>query len=136
MNLASQKFELSIRVYIEDTDIGGIVYYANYLKFFERARTEFVRSIGFELRGGYGDGISYVVHSLDLRYFKPAKLDQILRVTAAIKKVGKAHLDFVQKVLDESGDVLVEGNVRVACVNLESGRPRVLPPALVQCLTE
>jgi tol-pal system-associated acyl-CoA thioesterase len=136
MNEVSQSFELPIRVYIEDTDIGGIVYYANYLKFFERARTEFVRSIGFELRGGYGDGISYVVHSLDLRYFKPAKLDQTLRVTAHIKKLGRAHLDFIQKVLDESGEVLVEGNVRVACVNLESGRPRLLPAPLVKCLTE
>ena len=131
---APEAFKFPIRVYIEDTDVGGIVFYANYLKYFERARTEFVRNLGFELRAGFNGGVSYVVHSLNLRYLQPATLDQVLDVTASIDKLGRTYMDFKQAVYDENGTCLVEGSVRVACVSLACGKPRALPTELKDVL--
>lgn len=129
------EFKLPIRVYIEDTDVGGIVFYANYLKYFERARTEYIRDLGFELRGDFEKGISYVVHSLNMRYIAPAKLDQVLFVSAQVEKLGRSYIDFNQRVEDDCGKLLVEGSVKVACVSLNNEKPRVLPEALVNALT-
>ena len=129
-----EDFRLPIRVYIEDTDVGGIVFYANYLKYFERARTEFIRHLGFELRGDFERGISYVVHSLNMRYIAPAKLDEILYVSAEVVKSGRTYIDFSQRVENSLGKLLVEGNIKVACVSLENDKPRVLPAALVEVL--
>lgn len=127
-------FSLPIRVYIEDTDIGGIVFYANYLKYFERARTEFIRSLGFELRSGFEDGVSYVVHSINVRYHAPAKLDEVLQVSAEPVKIGRSFIQFKQQVNNSSGEVLVVADVKVACVSLPSGKPRALPESLVCAL--
>jgi tol-pal system-associated acyl-CoA thioesterase len=132
-----ESFVLPIRVYIEDTDIGGIVFYANYLKYFERARTEFIRSLGFELRSGFEQGVSYVVHSINVRYHAPARLDQILNVTASVSKVGRTYMDFYQRVEAQSGHLLVEATVKVACVSLnKNGQPRSLPEQLVDALNK
>ena len=87
-----QLFSIPIRVYIEDTDAGGIVFYANYLKFMERARTEFVRSLGVELRAGMQQNISYVVHSLEIEYKKSAKLDDLVTVSAEVVTLGKTFM--------------------------------------------
>lgn len=127
------EFSLPIRVYIEDTDAGGIVFYANYLKYFERARTELVRKAGYELRAHLNENISYVVHSLNLRYLKPARLDDEVVAHAKVAKLGRTYFEFEQKVtLNE--EVLVEGGVKVACTHLDSGKPRALPDALVSAL--
>lgn len=131
----NDSFRFPVRVYIEDTDIGGIVFYANYLKYFERARTEYIRSLGFELRSDFESGVSYVVHSLDARYHKPAKLDEKLNVTASIRKLGRSYIDFYQRVERFSGELLVEGNVKVVCVStLKGGQPCPLPDGLTAVL--
>lgn len=128
-------FSWPVRVYIEDTDAGGIVFYANYLKYLERARTEYLRSVGFELRQGMADGISYVVHSLELKYQRSARLDDWIEVHVKVEKVGRSYLLFQQWVTDEKGHRLVTARVKVACVNLDSAKPRALPSELVLKLT-
>jgi len=110
------EFSLPIRVYIEDTDAGGIVYYANYLKFFERARTEFVRSKGVGLRSKLGEGVSFVVNRVELDYSKPCLLDEELLVTAEVTKVGASYMLFQQKVIGPDSVVRVKGTIRVVCV--------------------
>ena len=123
-------FSLPIRVYIEDTDAGGIVFYANYLKYMERARTEFIRHLGVELRAGLQENISYVVHSLEVKYHKPARLDDLLMVSAEVLKVANTYIAFTQKVYAECGALLVSAQVKVACVSLDEGKPRRLSEKL------
>jgi len=131
---AKLSFVLPVRVYIEDTDAGGIVFYANYLKYFERARTEFIRFKGYELRSSLAENISFVVHSLDIKYLKPAKLDDLVQVTVELQKMGKTFFIFRQQVLNEDGLCLVEGHVKVACVHLDTAKPRTLPESLAVAL--
>ncbi len=131
----NDEFSLSLRVYIEDTDAGGIVFYANYLKYMERARTEFIRKIGVELRAGLEQNISYVVHSLNIKYLRSAKLDDLISVTAAIVRVGKTYLEFDQRVVDINGNTLVTAQVKVACVSLDTGKPRVLDEKLARAIS-
>jgi tol-pal system-associated acyl-CoA thioesterase len=125
-------FSLPVRVYLEDTDAGGIVFYANYLKFFERARTEFVRLHGFEMRRTLKLGISFVVSELQLRYLASAYLDDELKVCVETLELKNSYFKVRQWVerASEPGRLLVEGVVKVACVDLESGRPRKMPSEL------
>ncbi|MBL3556644.1 MULTISPECIES: YbgC/FadM family acyl-CoA thioesterase [Marinobacter] len=126
---------LSVRVYIEDTDAGGIVYHAKYLHYMERARTEWVRSRGVGLRAGLADNVSYVVQRLSIHYGIPAKLDDELRVTAEPVAFGRVWMDFCQRVVRVSDDaVLASADVRVACIALDSGRPRRLPANMLELL--
>ncbi|MDX1551253.1 MAG: YbgC/FadM family acyl-CoA thioesterase [Marinobacter sp.] len=126
---------LSVRVYIEDTDAGGIVYHAKYLHYMERARTEWVRSRGVGLRAGLADNVSYVVQRLSIHYGIPAKLDDELRVTAEPVAFGRVWMDFHQRVVRVSDDaVLASADVRVACIALDSGRPRRLPANMLELL--
>lgn len=129
------KFELPVRVYIEDTDAGGIVFHAKYLHYMERARTEWVRSCGVGLRAGLAENISYVVQRLSIHYAVPAKLDDEVQVTAEPVAYGRVWMDFRQRVI-RAGDrkLLSDSEVRVACVALDSGRPRRLPPAMQELL--
>ena len=121
-------FELPIRVYIEDTDAGGIVFHAKYLHYMERARTEWVRSCGVGLRAGLADNISYVVQRMNIHYAVPARLDDQLLVTADPVAYGRVWMNFRQRVLRASDRALLcEADVRVACVALDTGRPRRLP---------
>ena len=126
---------MPLRVYIEDTDAGGIVFYANYLKFMERARTEFIRSLGIELRSGMQENINYVVHSLEIKYKKPARLDDLVVVTAKVLKLGRTYLLFEQQVIDEDENTLVAAEVKIACTSLDSGKPRVLSRDLINALS-
>ncbi|WP_432695427.1 tol-pal system-associated acyl-CoA thioesterase [Marinobacterium sp. YM272] len=124
-------FEWPVRVYIEDTDFGGIVYYVNYLKFMERARTEMLRHLGYSQQRLAADHCLFVVHSVESRYLKPAKLDDELIVRTAIEERGAASLLFAQTVVDSlSGQVLCEGLIRVACVNSTTFKPRRWPREL------
>ena len=128
-------FELPIRVYIEDTDAGGIVFHAKYLHYMERARTEWVRSCGVGLRAGLADNISYVVQRLTIHYAVPAKLDDELLVTAEPMAFGRVWMDFRQRVMRaEDRKLLSDSDVRVACVALDSGRPRRLPTNMQELL--
>jgi acyl-CoA thioester hydrolase len=134
---ASAAFSLPLRVYIEDTDAGGIVYHAKYLHFMERARTEWVRSYGVGLRDGLGQNISYVVQKLSIHYGVPAKLDDQLLVTTEPTGFGRVWMNFRQRVLRASDNKeLASADVRVACIALDSGRPRRLPPAMAELLSQ
>lgn len=128
-------FGWPVRVYIEDTDAGGVVFYANYLRYLERARTEYIRSLGFERVIVTEAGINYVVHSLSVQYRKPALLDDKLFVTAEVVELGKTFLRFHQQVLREpSRELLVSAEVKVACVD-PSLRPRRLPAELTAAVS-
>jgi len=128
------EFEFPVRIYIEDTDAGGIVFYANYLKFFERARTELVRSVGVSLREGLSEDTSYVVHSVELKYKAPAVLDDEIVVTASVAHVARTYMDFEQTARHVDGRVLVVCKVRVACVALSNLKPKALPAELADAL--
>ncbi|NMT63859.1 tol-pal system-associated acyl-CoA thioesterase [Marinobacter orientalis] len=128
-------FGLPVRVYIEDTDAGGIVYHATYLNYMERARTEWVRSRGVGLRAGLADNVSYVVQRLSIHYGAPARLDDELRVTAEPVAFGRVWMDFRQQVVRIPDEVvLASADVRVACIALDSGRPRRLPANMLELL--
>jgi 4-hydroxybenzoyl-CoA thioesterase len=119
------EFNLPIRVYIEDTDAGGIVYYVNYLKFIERSRTEFLRSLGYGKTAILDDGLLLVVHSMDVNYLAPARLDDELVATARIQKVARSYVVFEQEVRRDEL-VLCRATVKVACVSPEM-KPTALP---------
>ncbi len=120
-------FTWPVRVYYEDTDAGGIVFYANYLKFFERARTEWLRAAGINQQELIAtDNAGFVVKSATIDYHAPARLDDELTLTLTIEKLGRASVQFAQKAY--KGDaLLVEASVKVGCVDLASVRPRSLP---------
>ena len=123
-------FEHRARVYFEDTDAGGIVYYVNYLKFMERARTELVRSLGFDQSALQRENIIFVVHSVSARYHAPAQLDDELVVSAGVLELKRASIRFVQQVRRADGKLLCEGEVLVACVSADHYKPRIIPLAL------
>ncbi|MDG1937401.1 MAG: tol-pal system-associated acyl-CoA thioesterase [Pseudomonadales bacterium] len=125
--------DISVRVYIEDTDAGGIVYYVNYLKFMERARTELLRSLGYGKAAIFADDLMFVVHSLNANYRASAKLDDELQVSAKVTKVSKVAVVFEQTV--SCGDqVLCDGEVKVACVKRGDQKPVKMPPQLLEQL--
>ena len=119
------EFSLPIRVYIEDTDAGGIVYYVNYLKYFERARTEFMRTLGMDRPAISDNGWMFVVSKVSLNYRQPARLDDALSVTLVAQRVGAATIDFAQTVRRDR-TLLVEGSIQIARVDRDTGRPRRL----------
>jgi tol-pal system-associated acyl-CoA thioesterase len=122
----AQEFSLPLRVYIEDTDAGGIVYYVNYLKFMERARTEYMRSLGFDREFIFNADLMFVVRDIELRYLEPARLDDELQATARPVKSGAAWIQLEQSV--RRGDVvLAEGEVKIVCVDREKLTPRRMP---------
>jgi len=125
----SGEFTLPVRVYIEDTDAGGIVYYVNYLKFMERARTEYLRTLGYQHYALADDNFQFVVHSANVQYRQPARIDDALQVTASLKKLGKATLLFDQQVL-RGNTVLCQADIKVACVTADTLRPAGIPAAL------
>jgi acyl-CoA thioester hydrolase len=120
-------FTWTVRVYYEDTDAGGIVFYANYLKFFERARTEWLRAAGVDQQKLIAsDGAAFVVKNASIDYHAPARLDDELTLTLSIEKLGRASVQFAQKAY--LGDLLlVEAQVKVGCVDIATVRPRSLP---------
>lgn len=128
-------FRLPVRVYIEDTDAGGIVYYVNYLKFMERARTEWLRSLGFQHYTLLDEDFLFVVREARVEYRRPARIDDELEVTAAVERVGRASLDFRQQVLRRAdGELLASGQVAVGCVSRQKMAPRAMPAAIGQAI--
>lgn len=120
------EFQLPVRVYVEDTDVGGIVYYVNYLKFLERARTEWFRHQGFEKPALFGENLMFVVHSLSIDYRKPARLDDLLLATARV--IGGGRTFFVMEQTVKRGDeLLCAAEVKVACVTRDRMRPSAIP---------
>ena len=128
MTPAPREFAMPVRVYIEDTDAGGIVYYVNYLKFMERARTEWLRVLGFQHYTLLEDDFLFVVRHAEVDYRRSACIDDELRVTAAVERLGGATLHFRQRVLRAAdGEVLAEGRVEVGCVSRSARAPRRMP---------
>jgi acyl-CoA thioester hydrolase len=129
-------FSYPVRVYWEDTDAGGIVFYANYLKFFERARTEWLRSLGIHqsrLRGETGG--MFVVSRTAVRYLRPARLDDELLVTAELEQAAAASMTIAQQALAQpGGDVLAEGTIRIGWVDCASLRPARIPTLILDAL--
>ncbi|MBH1963210.1 MAG: tol-pal system-associated acyl-CoA thioesterase [Comamonadaceae bacterium] len=130
-------FEFPIRIYWEDTDAGGIVFYANYLKFFERARTEWLRALGVgqqvlrEREGGM-----FVVSETSVKYLSPARLDDELIVTAALKEAGRVALTIEQSAfLKSSGTLLCQGSIRIGWVDAHTLRPARIPAEVIVTLS-
>lgn len=125
--MTAEPLLLAVRVYYEDTDSGGVVYYANYFKYLERGRTEFLRALGFEQRQlAEETGLAFAVRSLNAEYLKPARLDDQLEVLTAVEALGRAQVTFAQSI--RRGDaVLLTATVRVACLDLAKGKPAAIP---------
>lgn len=122
---------LPVRAYYEDTDAGGVVYHAAYVRFFERARTEYLRRLGFchkRLREEWG--VLFVIRSLSVEYMRPAYLDDLLRVDARIAGRGRASADFIQTARRPDGETAASAKVRAVCVSGVSMRPAALPAPL------
>ena len=131
---AAAAFTWPVRVYWEDTDAGGIVFYANYLKFFERARTEWLRSLGIgqaDLRERSGG--MFVVSETSVRYVAPARLDDELCVTARLHERGRASLVIAQEAT-RAGELLAQGTIRIGWVDAASLRPGRIPSDILQVL--
>lgn len=135
-------FEFPIRIYWEDTDAGGIVFYANYLKFMERGRTEWLRSLGLEqqrLREQVGG--MFVVSEATIKYLQPARLDDELIVTAELQDAGRASMQITQRVLlkqkqpTDTPQLLCEGTIRIGWVDTVSMRPARIPQTLIQTIS-
>ena len=131
--MTAGEFSCELRVYIEDTDAGGIVYYVNYLKFIERARTEFMRSLGYDKDYIFNHDLMFVVRDVAVQYLLPARLDDVLRATAVIRKLGGASMVFKQEVM-RGDELLLTGEVTVACVDRNGVKPRRLPAAMAAAL--
>ena len=124
------EFSLPLRVYIEDTDAGGIVYYVNYLKYMERARTEFMRARGYGKRYIFNRDLMFVVRDAAITYLQPARLDDSIEATAAIARLRGAAMVFHQSVR-RGAQILARGQITIACVDRAAGKPRRLPPGMV-----
>lgn len=124
-------FHWDIRVYYEDTDAGGIVFYANYLKFFERARTEWLRAVGVGQQILVEThGVIFVVKSTAVDYHAPAQLDDELKLTVVVRRLGRASVQFTQEAWRMNGaepKLLATGEIKVGCVNAKTYRPSVIP---------
>lgn len=134
----AQLFTLAIRVYYEDTDAGGVVYHSQYLNFMERARTESLRSLGFEqtaLKEQFG--VLFVVRSVNLQYKKPARLNDMLQIETILTSVGRSLFTFEQQI--KRGDELLNlATVEVVCVDANQFKPISMPPmvkeAMIACV--
>lgn len=129
-------FKWPIRVYIEDTDMGGVVFYANYLKFFERARTEWLRSLGITQQVLLEEhALIFIVSHASVDYVKPAKLDDDLLITLEVERLGRASIHFFQQAF--CGDVLLaSARVQVVSVTLPKMRPAAIPQGIVDKMKE
>jgi acyl-CoA thioester hydrolase len=127
-------FSWPIRVYYEDTDAGGIVFYANYLKFFERARTEWLRACGIEQdRLAQETGALFIVRSTAMDYRAPARLDDVIEIVSRPERIGRASVDFSQEAWRD-GTLLATGTIRVGCVDRVALRPAAIPAPVLAAL--
>jgi len=128
-------FSFPIRVYYEDTDAAGVVYYANYLKFAERARTEWLRSLGIEQEGLLREeGVGFVVASASIRYHKPARLDDVVTVDSHLQQLGKVRMS-MRQILRCDTEILATVDVEIVCVN-RAFSPVRLPESVVSVMPQ
>jgi acyl-CoA thioester hydrolase len=131
-------FIWSVRVYYEDTDAGGVVFYANYLKFFERARTEWLRDVGVtQSLLTKTDDVMFVVKSTSVDYHAPARLDDELKLTVTVERLGRASVQFLQEAWRRSAagwELLAVGRIKVGCVSCATFRPSGIPRRVLDSL--
>ena len=132
--MTATPFTVQLRVYYEDTDAAGIVYYANYLRFIERGRTELLRALGHDQNALMKEDIAFAVRSANVEFLKPARLDDLLTVETAIESLGRAQVTFAQRVL-RAKEVLLDAKIRVACIDPALGKPIAMPRSLHQQLS-
>jgi acyl-CoA thioester hydrolase len=131
-----KNFIWPVRVYYEDTDAGGVVYHANYLKFFERARTEQLRAMGYEQDALIiTEGVIFVVRSVQVDYLSPARFNEQLQVSAKVSQAKKASLTFEQTITRDN-DVLCNSIIRIACLDAQTMRPKAIPGTLFKAILE
>ncbi|WP_171804935.1 tol-pal system-associated acyl-CoA thioesterase [Tolumonas auensis] len=123
----NSEFSWPVRIYYEDTDAGGIVYNANYLKFLERARTEWLRQLGIEQDQLLQHNVAFVVRHIDIEFRNAARFNQLLAVSCRVAQLKRASMVFSQVIADETGRVIVTANVTIACVNLAAMKPIAIP---------
>jgi len=127
----SREFVLPIRVYYEDTDAGGVVYHSNYINFMERARTEWLRDLGYEqdeLREQMG--IVFAVRSMEVDFLRPSRFNELLSATAEVTQCGKASMVFSQQIR-RGEEVLCRAQVKIACIDNEKFKPTAMPEAIL-----
>lgn len=132
--MIKKDYQCAIRVYYEDTDAGGIVYYANYLKFFERARTEWLRSLEINQSTFLEQNIGFVVTKVEMDNKASAQLDDLLNVTTSISRLKAASIVFTQQITNQDKQVLCTANIKVACVNLSIAKPLSIPKPILGAL--
>ncbi|EEX91886.1 Short-chain acyl-CoA hydrolase [Vibrio orientalis CIP 102891 = ATCC 33934] len=128
-------FEWPVTVYYEDTDAGGVVYHSNYLKFFERARTELLRTINVSQQTLLEQNIGFVVRHMDIDFLQGARLDDHLVVKTSISDLKKASLTFCQEIVNPDGAILCKAMVKVACIDNIKMRPKAMPQSIAMELT-
>jgi acyl-CoA thioester hydrolase len=134
----SPLYRFQLRVYWEDTDAGGVVFYAHYLKFFERARTEWLRSLGHQQEAmRAATGVVFIVTDTTVRYLRPARLDDLIAVTVEVRHAGRAQMTIAQKAWrqDPQGETLLaDGTIRIGCVDAGTFRPQRIPNSIAETL--
>ena len=140
---APSPFSFALRVYWEDTDAGGVVFYANYLKYFERARTEWLRSLGFgQERMRIESSVMFIVTDTSLRYLRPARLDDLLDITVKVEHAGRAQMTIAQQAwrrgdaADGAADrqLLAQGTIRIGCVDAKTFKPQRIPISISEAV--
>ena len=131
-HFTENEFHWPVRVYFEDTDAGGVVYHASYLKFFERGRTEFLRFLGWNQQRLMTEGIcAFVVSELSVKYKRPAKLDDELDIRTRVLNLKRASFVFDQRAYKQD-QLMAQAEVKVVCIDPQTGSPRVLPDTMLE----
>lgn len=131
-----KNFSWPIRVYYEDTDVGGVVYHSNYLNFMERARTEWLRALGFEQTAVKDElGVIIVIHSLNIAFKSPAKFNDLLQVNCKLANTGRSSMDIAQTITRD-GVLLIEAQVKAVFVKVDTFRPVAVPEAIKQAIMQ
>ncbi len=135
----NNNFSIDTRIYYEDTDTGGVVYHSNYLNYMERARTEWLRALGFEQDQLITDlQTIFAVRSAQIEYLRPARFNDLLQVTASIKELKRSTLTFFQEIFKKNSDgkieLLVEGTIKIVSINSTTFKPKRIPDQLMESL--
>ena len=135
MIMSETVFTFPVRVYYEDTDAGGIVYYANYLKFFERARTEWLRALGIEQDLLLSQNVAFVVTQVLIDNKRPARFNDLLTVASQLSTLKRASMVFIQEIHNVAGEIVCAAKITVACVAVNEMKARAIPAQITEVLS-
>ncbi|GAA4873064.1 tol-pal system-associated acyl-CoA thioesterase [Ferrimonas pelagia] len=130
--MGNPTFRWPVRVYYSDTDAGGVVYHANYLNFFEHARTEMLRQAGFEQDQLMAQNLVFALRQVVMDFIRPARFNQMLEVITEITQLGGASLQFEQRLVDAQGEVFCQAQIKIGCLSADQFRPIRIPQAIKQ----